>query len=336
VNNIFAHLSRSDELSGPPVDGETQAASARRRVLSRLGEYTALIVGPLNLRPTGAALLAEDDERIEVRISTPGSHIVLVIAPDGDLAAEVFFLRALADQRLPLPRLIAHDMACTVLPFTYALEGYIGGVSLSGLEESGPLVRVAARQLGRTLRRIHQGAAPGFGRPTVTGRWPTQSWGETLAGWLARRELPARAAAALGEEGLAALRAATLEHPALRRDRPCVVHGAVEPDRALVTVGDSVQLEALTRPGEIVGGDPLFDLAHGLLLRHPPSFRQGLMEGYCAAGALAPEQQDRLRRLALLLHVADTLWRDESAAVARLPGEVMNTLRAIAPDKMTR
>ena len=80
-----------------------------------------------------------------------------------------------------------------------------------------------------------------------------------------------------------------------------MIHGAVEPSRALVTVGDSVQLEALVRPGEIVGGDPLFDLAHGLLPRHPASFRQGLIEGYGASGALAPEQEDRLRRLRLLL-----------------------------------
>ena len=69
-------------------------------MLGRLGEYAALIVAPLNLRPTGAALLAEDEQRIEVRISTPGSHMVLVIAPDGDLAAEVFFLRALAGKYL--------------------------------------------------------------------------------------------------------------------------------------------------------------------------------------------------------------------------------------------
>ncbi len=71
-----------------------------------------------------------------------------------------------------------------------------------------------------------------------------------------------------------------------------MIHGAVEPSRALVTVGESVQLEALTRPGEIVGGDPLFDLAHATLPRHPAAFQQGLLEGYSAAGPLAPEQEE--------------------------------------------
>ena len=75
----------------------------------------------------------------------------------------------------------------------------------------------------------------------------------------------ARAAEALGAEQLEALRAATLDHPALECERSYVIHGAVEPARVLVTIGETTQVEALTRPGEIVGGDPLFDLAHALL-----------------------------------------------------------------------
>src|SRR3712207_5583668 len=98
VSNVFGSLNGSDALSDAADDG-SHAGSACRRVLNRLGEYVGLIVGPLNLRPTGAALLAEDDARVEVRISTPGSHLVLVLAPDGDLAAEVCFLRALAGAR---------------------------------------------------------------------------------------------------------------------------------------------------------------------------------------------------------------------------------------------
>jgi hypothetical protein len=309
-----------------PVDDLT-CSDARRRIHARLGEYTALIVAPLNLRPTAAAVLAVDDERIEVRVSTPGAHIVLVIAPDGDLAAEVFFLRMLAEKFVPVPRLIAHDLACTLVPFTYAIESYAGGAPLDRLDDS-PLMRVAARQIGRALRRAHQIAAPGFGRPTTSGRWPARRWREALAAWLAQRETPGRAAEVLGAGSLAALWAATLDHPSLVVERPCVIHGAVEPARALVTVGDSAQLEALTRPGALVGGDPLFDLAHGTLPRHPDAFRQGLLEGYCTTGPLAPDQEQRLRRLRLLLHVADTLWHADAEAVERLPEEVAAIMAA--------
>jgi Phosphotransferase enzyme family len=319
-----------------PAD-DSHCSDAQRRVLARLGDYAALIVARLNLRPTAVALLAADDARIEVRVSTPGAHITLVIAPDpnarleegGDLAAEVFFLRMLAGKLLPVPHLIAHDLSCALVPFTYALESYRGGAPLDRLDDS-PLMRVAARQVGRTLRRAHQIAAPGFGRPTTTGRWPARGWSEVLTAWLAQRETFARAAEVLGPEALSALQAATIDHPALAVERPYVIHGAVEPTRALVTIGDSVQLEALTRPGAIVGGDPLFDLAYSTLPHYPAMFRQGLLEGYSATGALAPDQHDRLRRLRLLLHVADRLWRADATAVARLPGEVAEELRSLA------
>jgi hypothetical protein len=328
VSSVFEHLNGSDELLGGATDGDSLADSARRRVLGRLGRYAELVVGPLNLRPTAAALLFEDEQRVEVRVSTPSHHIVLVIAPNGDLAPEVFWLRALAASNLPIPRLIAHDLSCTTVPFTYAIESYTGGMPLDRLDD-GPRLRMLARQVGRTLRRSHQAGAPGFGRPNTTGRWPAATWAEALNGCLTQHETLARAVEVLGTQGVAVLRAATLDHPTLAWEQPCAIHGAVEPARAIVTVGDTAQLEALTRPGALVGGDPLFDLAHGLLPRHPAPFRQGLLEGYSAAGALTPEQEQRLRRLGLLLHAADTLCRGDARGLAQLPDQVAAALREL-------
>jgi hypothetical protein len=320
---MWSALNRTD------IDTDDQSYSdVRRRVLGRLGEYAELAIAPLNLRPTAAALLREDDQRVELRISTPSSHVVLVIATDGDLLSEVFWLRALAASNLPIPRLIAHDLSLTTLPFAYALESYIGGSPLDWLED-GPRMRVLARQAGRTLRRSHLLAAPGFGRPAINGRWPIAPWIEVLGGWLARRETLARAEELLGLEAAVALIDATIDHPALACARPGVIHGAVEPARVLVTIGDTMQMEALTRPGELVGGDPLFDLAHGLLPHHPAAFRQGLLEGYCASGPLDFEQEARLRRLSLLLLVADTLQHGDAVALARLPDIVAAKLREL-------
>jgi hypothetical protein len=318
-----------NSLSRPDIDPEDTAYSdARRRVLARLGEYAALVIGPLNLRPTAAALHLDDNRRIEVRVSTPSSHIILVIAPEGDLAPEVYWLRALAACNLPIPRLIAHDLSCTTVPFSYAIESYAGGAPLDRLAD-GPRMRVAARQIGRTLRRSHQIAAAGFGRPTITGRWPARSWRDALHAWLECYETLPRATEVLGAEGLAMLRAATLDHPALACDRPYVIHGAVSPARALATVGDTTQIEALMCPGDIVGGDPLFDLAYALLPGHPEPFRHGVREGYTANGPLAPDQAERLRRLELLLHTANTLWCGDPAALATLPDRVADELRAL-------
>jgi|HigsolmetaAR202D_1030399.scaffolds.fasta_scaffold13957_4 aminoglycoside phosphotransferase (APT) family kinase protein len=321
---MWSHLNYYD------IDENDETFSdARRRILARLGDFAALIIGPLNLRPKAAVLQLNTPERIEVRVSTPLNHIILAIEPDGDLASEVFFLRAIAPKHLPVPHLIGHDLSMTFVPFSYLLHNYISGTPLSKLED-GPAMRIAARQVGRTLRRAHQVSAPGFGRPTVNGRWIFNRWETALHDWLTQHEFFTRGKEVLGEELFAKLRTATLDHPMLACERASLLHGAAEPSRVLVAVGDSIQLEALTRPGRLVGGDPLFDLAYATLPSRPQAFSQGVFEGYNASGPLLPEQEARLQRLRLLLHVTDTLWRADTAEIEHLVDQVQTGLAALA------
>lgn len=309
--------------------GEVPESSALRRLLARLGTYTEQISTGLNLRPNAATLLSMDSTRVEVRISTSSSHVKLVIAPEGDLAAEVAFLRLAAVQNLPIPRLISYDLSCSTIPFTYAIESYAGGMPLSRLEDQS-LLRSAARQVGRTLRSLHQVSVPDFGRPTTTGRWSPRAWKMVLMEWLAQHDTFARAAHVLGDDGAAALRAATIDHTACIWETPYLIHGAIGPSHAIVTVGDGVHLEALNHPGNIIGGDPLFDLAWGLLPHRPAAFRQGLMEGYTARIPLSSEAMLRLDRLRLLVWVADVLWRSDEADAVELQANILSELATLA------
>ncbi len=319
---MWSHLSQNPDPDDP------SCSDALRRVMARLGDYTALLIEPLKALPIGAALVAATNQRIEVRIATQTSNILLVIAPESDLAHEVFVLRAMAHKALPAPRLIAHDLSCTTVPFTYAILSSLGGVTLDRVPDAA-LLRVAARQAGRTLRRVHQIEAPGYGAPTPSGRWPVRTWPEALAAWLESRGVADRAEEALGAEVATALRAATLDHPACACQQPRVLHGAPDPAHILVTSGESVYLEALIRPEPPVGGDPMFDLAHGLASRWPAAFRQGILEGYEMAGALTAAQHERINRLRLLCDVADALASADPPVLAGLAGAVMARLRAL-------
>jgi len=323
--DIFSHLNNSDAA----LEGEDSAVEpSRRRVLGQLGEYVAAIVRPLNMRPRTATLIAEDAARVEVRVSTDHTHIVVVIAPDDDMAAELFFLRVLSGRHLPIPRLIAADLSCATLPFPYIIHGHIAGSPLDKIEDAA-IVRVGARQVGRAMRQAHQITAPGFGRPSPAGRWTTRSWSAVLNDWLGRRGVRSQAIAKLGDGLASELWAATAEHPMLECHQPGIIHGAVSPERAIATVSSAAHLEALIRPGEIVGGDPLFDLALATLPRYPAAFQQGVYEGYGAAGPLTPEQHTSLQRLRLLLHTADTLTSGDEIALTRLPALATDALRQL-------
>ena len=317
MTDIFQHLNRSDTWLGLD-EGEGAGDLPRQRVLAQLGDYIAAIIKPLNMRPRTTTLLYDSPQRIEVRVSTDEIHVLVVIAPEGDLAGELFFMRMLSGRHLPIPRLITADLSCGFIPFSYIVQGHIAGVPLATVDDSA-LVRVAARQIGRVLRQAHNLPAPGFGKPTPAGRWTSRAWAAILGDWLTRRGSRSLAGEALGESLAEALWAATLDHPATDWHEPRIIHGAVSPKRALVTTGSAAHLEALVRPGEIVGGDPLFDLALATLPRHPAAFQQGVYEGYCGAGTLSIAQHQRLQRLRLLLHTADVVERNELAALELLP-----------------
>ncbi len=319
---MWAHLNQ-DIDPDDPVSSE-----ALRRIAARLGDYASAIVEPLKARPTGAILVCATNRRIEVRITTATNHLLLVIAPDSDLAHEVFFLRMLAAHDLPAPRLIAYDLSCTSVPFTYAIETYTGGLTLDSLDQPA-LVRVAGRQIGRVLRRVHRIEAPGYGAPTPNGRWSARTWRDALVRWFEQQNVRALAESALGADVAAAFYAATLDHPALACTQPRVLHGAIDPSRAIVTVGESVQLEGLVRPEAPVGGDPLFDLAYALSSRQSSVFRQGVLEGYEMGGALTADQQVRVDRLRVLIDVVHALALADPLVLAGLPDAVMTRLEAL-------
>ncbi|NJM06094.1 hypothetical protein HC891_07660 [Candidatus Gracilibacteria bacterium] len=160
----YSHLNHH---LAPEADG---LSDAWRRVLGRLGEYTRLIVRGLNVRPTAAAVLGQTNDALLVRLTTPIEHLVLRIAPEADLSGAVYFARALAAQSLPATPLIMADLSRTLGPFAYTVERYVCGAAAAHISEPH-LLRAAARQAGRVLRRTHRIAPPGWGRPGPLGRW---------------------------------------------------------------------------------------------------------------------------------------------------------------------
>ena len=281
----------------PPV---TEGLSdAWLRAMGRLGDYTALVVRALNLRPQAVSFYMQTEQHLLVRLSTPGEHLILRVAPEDDLGAHVCFVRTMNGQQLPSPRLIQRDLSRTMVPFAYTVESFVPGVPATALQ-APYLLRGAGRQAGRVLRRMHRVSVPGVGRPNPAGRWPQQRWTAVLRQIMAQLAPPPLDTLVFGKSEQAAV-AALLADPRLEISQPGLMHGAFGPASVRCTTGEHVHLEAIVEPGRWVGGDGLFDLACGLCPSYPEPWREGLLEGYCAAGPLSQAEQERLPLLRLLV-----------------------------------
>lgn len=273
-------------------------SDAWRRVWARLDEYVGLVLRELNMRPDAVTLLEETRQHILVRISSPLEHVVLRLAPEGELAGEVAFGRAMTAAQLPAVRIIHYDLSSTTLPCHYTVESYAAGSRASQVSAAHQL-RSLGRQLGRVLRRMHRVPAAGWGRPAANLRhWPLECWRSVLAAAHARDGGPPTDAI-LFSETERALVAALLEDPRLEPETPTLIHGAVAPDMIFCTIGEHPQIEALVEPGTCIGGDAMFDLALALDPELPEAWREGLLEGYLSTGGLTQSQMKRLRLMEL-------------------------------------
>jgi Phosphotransferase enzyme family len=282
---------------GPEIGGVSEPW---KRVLGRLGDYTLLVVRALNLRPTAAQIIEQTSQHILVRITTGGSYVVLRIAPEADLSAALYFGRAMAGSSLPAARIIQHDLSKRMVPFAYLLEHYVCGVSAAQIVEPH-ILRAAARQAGRTLRRMQRVSAPGWGSPGPLGRWPGQSggWQGVLRQLHASLAAPPSDGLVFSAAQCKAI-AALPSDPRLACERPTLMHGRFGPHAVRCTPGTAVQIEALVDAGPWVGGDGLFDLACGLDPSYPAAWREGLLEGYSSFGPLMAHEEQRLALLRLL------------------------------------
>lgn len=280
----------------PSAEGLSEAW---KRVMGRLGDYTALVARALNLRPTAVALQAQTESQLLVRLTVDGRHLILRVAPEDDLAAYVYFVRSAVGQRVPAPQIIQRDLTRTMVPFAYTLEHYVAGAPAAAIA-APHLLRGAALQAGRALRRLHRVTVPGCGRPTPAGRWPTQSWRVCLRQIGAQLAPPPSDTLLFSEAERAAI-AGLLDDRRLDCAQPGLLHGAFGPQAVRCTAADYVHLEALVDPGRVVGGDGLFDLACGMSPAHPAPWAEGLLEGYVGAAPLSPAEAERLPLLRLLV-----------------------------------
>lgn len=280
----------------PP--GDPLYTEAWRRVLNRLGEYTALIIRTKNLRPERVALLGKTEHHILIRLSLASQDVVLRIAPENTLSREIYFGRTMAAHHLPAAQIIQYDTSGRLVPFAYLIENYVGGTVAAHLETL-PLLRSAARQVGQVLRRMHRVATPGWGGPDATGRWTIPDWSHALTALQARLSPETATAALFGETERAAIH--TLRSTlATSISSPHLIHGKISPYAARCTTGGKANLEALVDPGPLVGGDGLLDLAWGMVPVHPQEWRTGLIEGYTAVAPLSPGDYERLQALRVL------------------------------------
>jgi aminoglycoside phosphotransferase (APT) family kinase protein len=251
----------------------------------------------------------------EARLAGGAPSLIIKIYPEyWKLAKEVSIYRRLAEfPHLPVPRVIWHDDAKTLLPYDLLVMTKIDGRLLGPLESSlsdGELFDLYA-QMGRTLRSFHEVRMEAFGYLVAEGVIDPHPSNEAYMGFQFSKKL---------EEfrhfgGDAQLAERMERHVALHADllqgcaSPVFCHDDFHVGNIIVAneADGKWRLSGVVDVENAIAGDPLIDIAKTLLYSVGGSRvrREGLLTGY---GPIARSEWEQTSDLYRLYHALE--WWD--------------------------
>lgn len=285
----------TDQLHAPWVVG----------VLGRLRDYVAIAINPLKLRVRSMAIHVVTTTRIEIRVA--GSSVLqLIFAPAELMVGEIVFLRQAALKKLVTPQIIVADISYNLIPVGVLVCAHTAGVPLCDVSDE-PMLRIGARQVGRQLRILHTQPMPGWGAPSILQKWESADWRGALQHWVNQTTAVTEFGAGALHDAMQRVWHELISDDYLRDLSPVCLHGDVTCHNVYVTVHSHVQLEGIVRPGMLVAGDAMFDLACVMRGHVVPALRQGVVEGYTATLPLRSEEIARIKRMTMLWRIVDLL-----------------------------
>jgi hypothetical protein len=154
---------------------------------------------------------------------------------------------------------------------------------------------------------MHTLPMQGWGWPTSLQKWEIRDWRSVLQRWFRDTTGIAQLQSPAATPILARFWQEIIPADIMVGIEPSCIHGNLHMQHVYVTVHSHVQLEGIVRPGFIVAGDPMFDLAATMRTSNSLAFRQGVIEGYTATIPLRPDEVIRIKRLAIVWRIYDLL-----------------------------
>lgn len=295
-------------------------------VLNRLRDYVAMVIPPLKLRVRAMSIQLVTAQRIEVRVAGT-SVLLLVFAPAELLVSEIVFLRQCALKKLVTPQIIVADVSYNLVPVGVLVCAHTAGIPLCDVPDE-PMQRIGARQVGRQLRLLHTQQMPGWGAPSLVQKWETTNWRAALQQWVNHTTAAQLYTTKVMRTALQRIWDELISDDYLRTISPVCIHGDITCHNIMVTVHSHVQLEGLVRPGVLVAGDAMFDLACVMRGLASATLRQGVVEGYTATIPFRNDEIARIKRMTMLWRIVDLL-RQDTIAEATLASSIHAALDSL-------
>ncbi len=293
------HFSNLDIRRAKPGFSE-----AYYRLFESLDTLVPVILQRHNMGEAEQFQLLDGETNAVISFTTPQNAFVLKLAPNDDLATEVYWYEKVQRAQLASVALVAHDLTKTHVPYMYIIMMHSSGYDLRNATSTHQ--RAAGIAVGHYLRQLHALPAGGFGALAADHAWTHTDSVTPIHDSLLRSGVTYWKDTLFSPFEIANVENLLLQ-PHMQVMSPALLHGDVGLPNVLFQVENTqLTLTAMIDPGEIVGGDPMLDLA--IATNDFDAFGAGVLHGYTQQQPLTEEEHYRLRVLQLCTLYWSSCW----------------------------
>jgi len=238
-----------------------------------------------------------------IKYQTRNKHFYVKIPQNGLVKPEVFFLNKLRKHNIPAPKIIYHDTSLGIIPYPFLILERIEGGQSFEKHIKDKIAIEGGYVYGQWLYKIHKIRVNGFGLPIDTqGKaWTNRTWVAALRNFLVKNIKPSTPEKIFTETELKKIYNLTINNSRLNIKKPVLLHGDIP--NGIMRLQPKIELLAFIDPGEIIGGDFIFDISSIYCLNEKGEFGSGFMKGlllgYTKLHKFTYEEKYRFRCLRL-------------------------------------
>lgn len=247
---------------------------------------------------------------------------------------EIFFLNKLKRYGIPAPKIIYYDTSKAIIPYPFLIMERIERGQSFGKHIKDNIAVRGGYVYAQWLYKIHKIKVNGFGSPIdIQGRtWTSGTWIEALRDFLIKNIKSSTPGRIFRKTEIKKIYNITVNNPRLDIKRPVLLHGDIP--NGIMMVKPRVELLAFIDPGEIIGGDFIFDVSSVYCFNERGEYGSGFMKGFLARyrelHKLTLEEQYRFYHLRLFhLFWKTCFFYDHKWKIENLYNETLKQLKKV-------
>ena len=245
--------------------------------------------------------ILKNDQNLSLCLQDSKQKYFAKIFFKNNIESEIYWLKKTVVKNICVPKIITYDFYTNETPNGFEILEYCNNEYKIN-EMSNEYKYIIAKIIGQNLTKLHKIKVSNFGT-RKNNNWTNKSWLDVLNNYSGINNT--KITSTLFTKNEITKITKITKDPEMNIKKPVLIHGDTSTSN-FIYVKNYQKPITFIDPGNIIGGDPMFDLAYAAIPIES-DFYNGLKAGYESEKTMTSKENYRLDRLKLICAVSATI-----------------------------